>query len=236
MVTDLESAVFKLSERVVQNYKDIRQSKVLRRNQTVDIYGSEFYRQGSGDAPATFYISVSPDMVYMERFEFKLIISSFTSTVTGASVGEASVVVDDTELTVGKTTATAGQEHTHSLTPNPHTHTTIPHTHNVIANGGISQIITTADDFRIKIDGIDITAYLMAQYDGDWIEGEGVYPSLEIDKDYDILEVASDMMAEGRTADAKKLMSSGYKLVQVSSSQPFSCTMVLYLKYNHLNR
>lgn len=235
MVTDLEHAVYKLSERVVQNHEDIRQSKVLRRNQTVDIYGSEFYRQGSGDAPATFYISVSPDMVYMERFEFKLIISSFTTTISGASVSQATVVVDDTELEVERTVA-PWPDHTHNINPNPHTHATLPHTHNVQTDGGISQIVTTADDFRIKIDGIDITAYLMAQYDGDWIEGEGVYPSMEIDKDYDILEVASDMMAEGRTAEAKRLMSSGYKLVQVSSATPFACTMVLYLKYNHLNR
>lgn len=234
MVTDLEHAVYKLSERVVKNHEDIRQSKILRRNQAVDIYGAEFYRQGSLNAPASFYISVSPDMVYMERFEFKLIISSFNSTVSGATMDAATVVVDDTELTVGE--ANAGNPHTHTLTPNPHTHLTLPHTHNVITNGGISEIHTSADDFRITVDGVDITAYLMAQYDGDWIDGEGVYPSLEIDKDYDVLEVASDMMAEGRVADAKKLMASGYKLVQVSSSAPFACTMVLYLKYNHLNR
>ena len=236
MVTDLENAVYKLSERVVQNYKDIRQAKVLRRNQTVDIYGSEFYRQGSKNSPAAFYISISPDMVYMERFEFKLIISSFMSTVVGASVGEATVVVNETSLTVGETAAQSGQDHTHSLTPNPHKHTTQAHTHNVIADGGLSPIITTADDFRIKIDGIDVTPYLMAQYDGEWIDGEGVYPSLQINQDYDILEVASDMMAEGRETEAHKLVSSGYKLVEVTSDAPFSCTMVLYLKYNHLNR
>lgn len=230
MVVSLEDAVYRLSERVVQNYKDIRQSKVLRRNQTVDIYGAEFYRQGSKNAPASFYISVSPDMVYMERFEFKLIISPFKSTVAGASIDSATVVVDDTTMAVHED---AGN---YEILPNPHTHLTLPHTHNVITEGGISPIVVTADAFRISIDSIDVTPYLMAQYGGAWIDGEGVFPMLDINRDYDILEVASDMMAEGRVADAKKLMASGYKLVQVSASGPFACTMVLYLKYNHLNR
>ena len=232
MVVSLEDAVYRLSERVVQNYKDIRQSKVLRRNQTVDIYGAEFYRQGSKNAPASFYISVSPDMVYMERFEFKLIISPFTTTVSGATVDEATVTIDDTTLAVSEDVSTGRTE----ILPNPHTHLSLPHTHNVIPGGGIGSIAVTADDFRIKIDGIDVTPYLMAQYGGAWIDGEGVFPMLDINRDYDILEVASDMMAEGREADAKKLMASGYKLVQVSASGPFACTMVLYLKYNHLNR
>lgn len=236
MIVSLEDAVYRLSERVVKNHEDIRQAKVLRRNQAVDIYGDEFYRQGDNDAPASFYVSVSKDMVYMERFEFKLIIQPFTSTVSKNTVSSATVTVDDTELEINeaRTQGTPNEEHTHTITPNPHTHETLPHTHTVVPKGGISQTQVTAGDFRISIEGVDITPYLMAQYDGEWIDGEGVFPSLDIDEEYDILEVISDMTAEGR--DTSALTRPGYKLVQVSASGPFACTMVLYLKYNHMNR
>ena len=214
-------------ERVAQSAsisaKNISQENTQRRNQVVDLYGVEYYRQGDGGAPARFYISISPDMVYLERFEFKLIIQPFISTVAAGAVQSATVNVDNTSLSVSGTT----------ITPNPHKHTTQAHTHNI--TGGIAMTQTTASDFRVTIEGIDVTPYLMAQYDA-WINGEGVYPSLDVSKNYDILEVASDLVAEGRKADADKLTRSGYKMVEISSAAPFSVVLVNYLKFSHLNR
>ena len=100
---------------------------------------------------------------------------------------------------------------------------------------GITPTPVTATNFGVKVEGIDITPYLAAQY-GNWINGEGVWPYLDIEKDYDLLEVASDLIAEGREADAEKITKAGYKAVEITADGPFQVTLVLYLKYNHLNR
>lgn len=215
-------AIERVAARTARNAEDISQKNRQRRYSVVDIYGTEFTRLGDGGSPARFYISVSPDMVYYHRFEFKLIIQPFVSTVTGATQS-ATVNVNETSLGISSG----------SITPNPHKHSTDPHSHNVVS--GVSLTHTTASDFRVLVEGIDITAYLAAQYDA-WIDGEDVYPSLDIGKDYDLLQVACDLRAEGRYEDAQKLMKAGYKEVSISSSQPFQSTLVLYLKYNHLNR
>lgn len=222
MILTTQEALVRVAERTVENTKDINQKNRQRRHQVVDMYGVEYTRQGDGGAPATFYVSISPDMVFLERFEFKLIIQPFTSTVSGGT-GSATVTVNNTSLSVAND----------AITPNPHKHGTQPHTHNLIS--GISQVHTTATDFRVYIEGVDVTPYLMAQY-GSWISGEGVYPSLDIGKDYDVLEVASDLIGEGRSAEANLLTKAGYKRVEITSNAPFQVTLVNYLKYSHLNR
>lgn len=215
-------ALERVAARTAKNSQDISRKNKQRRYSVVDIYGTEFTRLGDGGSPAKFYISVSPDMVYYHRFEFKLIIQPFVSTVTGATQS-ASVEVNDTSLGISSG----------SITPNPHGHSTEPHSHNLVT--GIALTHTQANDFTVSVDGIDITPYLAAQYDS-WIDGEGVYPSLDIGKDYDLLQVACDLRAEGRYEDAETLMKAGYKEIEISSSSPFQSTLVLYLKYNHLNR
>lgn len=215
-------ALEKIAARAHKNTQDIQRKNKQRRHNVVDLYGVEYTRQGDGGSPAQFYISISPDMVYLERFEFKLIVQPFVSTVQSGTQS-ATVKVNDTSLSISN----------NSISPNPHGHTAEPHTHNVVA--GVTKVSTTASDFRVKIEGIDVTPYLAAQYDK-WIDGEGVYPSIHIGKDYDILEVASDLVSEGRKADADKLVHPGYKLIEISSGSPFQVTLVNYLKYSHLNR
>jgi len=205
------------------NKVNIDQKDRQRRHNFVDMYGVEFTRQGDGGAPATFYISISPDMVYLERFEFKLLIQPFVTTVSTGGIQSATVVVDDTSLTYN-----AGV-----ITPNPHKHTTQAHSHNVTS--GVAMTHTTANDFKVYIEGVDITAFLAAQY-GSWISGEGVYPSIDIGEEYDILEVISDLKAAGRDSDAAKLSCAGYKKVEITSDSPFQVTLVNYLKYSHMNR
>ena len=173
----------RVAEHTVDNGRLLSQSIRQRRNQVVDLQGVQYTRvitpktdsQGrpipQPDSAANFYVSISPDMVYMERFEFKLIVES--------AVGS---------------------------------------------------------NFRVKVDGVDITAYLMAQYDGQWITGNGIYPSIDINKNYDILEAASDMYAEGRGGIANELVKPGYKQIQISASDTFGVTLSLYCKYSHLNR
>lgn len=203
-----------------QNAQTISQENKQRRNQVVDLYGVEYYRQGDANYPATFYISISPDMIYMERFEFKLIMQPFLS--TAGEVGETSLSAGPYATVNGNTLVLSDQ----AVDPDPHTHTLTP---------GMSSYGTIGSDVRISVEGIDVTPYLAAQYDG-WINGEGVYPTLDVGKNYDLLQVASDLVAEGRGTDADKLTHSGYKKIEITSGSPFGVVLVLYSKYSHLNR
>ena len=216
----IESAINRVAERTYENTQDIRRMYRQRRNQVVDIYGMEFTRQGDLDAPATFFISISPDMIYLERFEFKLIIQPFLSAV-GGSAGATSIVPSDYAEFVGD------ELHLNYNTVRD------PHSHSVNISRG--QVHTDATDFVIHVEGIDVTPYLAAQYGG-WISGEGIYPAVDIGKEYDLLEVASDMCAEGHEDYADIITKSGYKRVEVFSSKPFQVTLVLYCKYSHCNR
>lgn len=222
MILTHEELLYRAVERTAANHQDIKQKNRQRRNQVTDIYGVEYTRQGDANSPATFYIPVSPASAYLERFSFKLIIQPFASSA-GAGTESAVVTVNNRSLEIEND----------DINPNPHNHTTQAHTHNLVS--GISLVHTTATDFRVAIEGIDVTPYLMAQY-GEWIDGEGVYPSLEIDEDYDILEVASDFEAEGRSDDVNKLVRSGYKPVTISSDAPFQVTMVVWVRFSHVNR
>lgn len=223
MIRTFEDAFEILGDRVVSNTRDIRRKNLQRRHHVTDIYGMEFTRQGDGGAPATFYLPVAKDMVYLERFGFKLIIQPFVSTVASNGIQSATVNVNETALSISN-----GQ-----ITPNPHDHTTVAHTHNITS--GISMTSTTANDFTVSIEGIDITPYLAAQYDG-WIEGEGVYPSLDVEKIYDLLQVAGDLEAEGRTTDRELLTRAGYKPVEIASGSPFQVTLSYWVKYPHANQ
>jgi hypothetical protein len=217
-----DEAIGRVAKRTFQNKENIDQKDRQRRYSFVDMYGIEYTRQGDGGSPATFYIGIPKDMEYMLRYEFKLIVQPFVSTVASEGIQSAVVDVNPTSLSVSGS----------SVNPNPHDHSTQPHTHSVVA--GVSMTHTTANDFLIKIDDIDVTPYLMAQ--GDWIDGEGIFPSAEIGDDFDILEVASDLKAEGRTEDAHKLVCAGNHKVEISSGSPFQVTLVNYLKYSHMNR
>lgn len=218
----LNEVLEKLAGSTAANRKRIETGLKQRRNQAMDLQGVEYTRQGGSGAPATFYLSISPDMVYMERFEFKLIIQPFVSS-SGIGTSVTEVEVEEVDLSI--TSA-------NKITPNPHTHKILKHSHQL--SGGIATTPTTATDFRMAVEGIDITPYLMAQHG--WVNGEGVYPALDVNRNYDILEVASDMCAEGKHADADKLVKAGYKRVQIFSEDLFSATLVLYQKYSHMNR
>ena len=242
MIITEQEAIERVAEQTVRNKERWSQALKQRRHQVVDMYGVEYTRAGDANNPARFYISISPDMVYLERFEFKLIINPFLSTggsqtssvsLTVSGGGDVDCIPDaDIDYIVNNGSAPNGggsgddEGGDGSISPNPHAHSIIP---------GITSIPTTASDFRVRVEGIDVTPYLAAQY-GEWISGEGVYPSLDIGKDYDLLEVASDMVGEGRKDLADVITRSGYKAIEITSGSPFTCTLVLYSKFSHLNR
>lgn len=206
----------RLSERIYDNTKELDRTRKQRRTEFTDLYGVPYQAIGDNNVPATFYISISPDLVYYMRFQFKLAIQPFLSTVSGGT-GNAEVQVQNTSLSVSN----------NNITPNPHKHDTVPHTHNLIS--GVTATHTTSDNFTISIGGVDITDYLIEQHDGSWIDGEGLYPSKEIDNVYDVLDVAGLLSTEER----EKLLVPEFKEISIKSDSPFSATMYLYLKYSN---
>lgn len=168
-----------ISRNVVATREKHDRMGVQRRNAVVDQYGYEFHRQGDKDNPAEIGISISPDLIYFERFEWKLILSPFK-------------YHDGKKLQ------------------------TIP---------------SNTRNLTIKIDGIDLTPYFKAQYNGLWIGGSGVYPNADLGT-YDVLRAVSLM----DKAEQEKVLKPGYKKVTVTADGPFDITLVNYLKYSHVNR
>lgn len=220
-MSELESVMTQLAERVSDRTTNDNQSQNQRRNQVVDLFGMEQTSQGDATHPATFWVSVSQDLVYYERFEFKIIISPFAMTVGGSgATGSNTVTVNNTSLAVSGT----------SITPNPHTHTTQAHNHSL--EGGITMFSSSFSDLEMFIDGVNVTPYLMAQYDGAWITGEGVFPSQDLLKNYDMLKAVGYMS----DWDQGRIVQPGYKKVELKANGVFNAKLVTYLKYSHTNR
>ena len=235
-----------LSEKTLDNTRQLKRSVEQRRNGMEDLYGVCFSANGDASHPATFYISLSPDYVYLQRFAFKLVLKPFTSSVAGVS-GGGSLTIDETSLEGGTAesyvisgTSTLAERASGGITPNPHTHT---------ASGsigglsyGIKQIQSAGDEWEITIDGVPIADYLCEQQNVTRLfdQGEGVYPknasSLNIEDMYDILDVASIMIAEGEETNAEKILASGFKEMKVYGNQPFGLDMYLYMKFSNMNR
>ncbi|MCB5951818.1 hypothetical protein LI951_07055 [Enterococcus sp. BWT-B8] len=215
-----DRALNQLAERVGDRTAESRQNQFQRRNQVVDVYGMEFTRQGDTNHPASFYISVSPDLIYYERFEFKIIIQPFAMPIGGGgATGSTVVQVEDTGLTVNQNT----------ISPNPHSHSTVPHNHSLDA--GISMFTSSVSDFEIWVEGINLTPYFQAVYPESWIDGEGVYPSDGL-ANFDLLKIAGYLPAWQRG----KILATGYKKVELKGQGVFNATLVNYLKYSHVNR
>lgn len=239
MIRTYEDAINVLAERTYENRQQLKRMKEQRRVTFVDLYGVPFTAQGDGTTNATFYISISPDLIYYERFAFKLAIEPFQSSVTGASGGEMSI--GSTSLSGGGETSsiitgTSTLESTGGgVTPNPHTHSASGELGGLTY--GVKKQATTSENWTITIGGLDITDYLIEQQDGDWIDGQGVFPTnrgLDIEDMYDILDVACMLEAEHQSTDP--LLKPEFKRVEIGSDAPFRATMYLYLKYSHTNR
>lgn len=243
----IDEYLARLSERVIDNTRQLKKGVHQRRNGMEDLYGVEFTHNGDASHPATFYISISPDLVYYERFDFKFIIGAYESAVAGIDLSGEGMTIGETSLSIGgggsseviSGTSTLDDSFSGSITPNPHTHSLSGGSISGSVTYGINQISTSSANWRVEIHGIDITDYLIEQHSGRWISGQGIYPTnrVETKEDfYDILDVACLMRAEGKEADSEAILRPEFKKVQIFSDAPFSVTAFLYLKYSHLNK
>ena len=301
-----EQAIIRLAERLADRREESKRIQLQRRNQVVDVYGMEYTRQGDGDRPATFYLYISPDLIYFERFEFKIIIEGFRTPIAETNVipddegrqrgiefatvevqeTTLNLVMENADLSTDPTSLEVEDEtlsiqnnmiqpssHGHPITPDPHHHTILPHSHGIpshrhahtttphthIIHAGMSYFDIEAADFSIFIEGIDLTPYFQAQFpftDG-WVNGEGVFPKVPREHlaNYDVLEAFGYMMeiseneliCNGSPAASRpycnackecyeRILTPGYKKVQICGDGPFNATLVSYLKYSHVNR
>lgn len=237
-----ESYMNSLAEKVIDNTRQLKRGVNQRRNGMEDLFGICYSAQGDATHAAKFYISISPDYVYLQRFAFKIVVRSYKSSVAGA--GGSTLEIGSTELTVPKDEAyiidgtSTLDERSGNVSPNPHTHSAAGEITGLTY--GIKEIDTVSSNWRIEIHDIDITDYLKEQQDGNWISGRGVYPTHRgldgVEDFYDILDVASVMYAEGRDDDAWKLIKPEFKDVKIYSDAPFAVDAYLYLKYSNVSR
>ena len=222
-----------LSEKTIEHHRLLKRNIDQRRNGMEDLYGQPFIEYGDASNPATFYISISPDYIYLERYAFKFVIKPYQTTVTGGT-DSATVTVNNRNLQIQGSGSSA------EINPNPHNHTTQPHTHNLVT--GKSFVPTVSDQWTVTIADVDITDYLKEQQGGRWISGEGIYPNRRLDDlvdFYDILDVASVLDAMGTKKSLEErdaLLKPELKKVEIASDAPFGVQAYLYLKYSHVNR
>ena len=84
---DVGRAINLLAETVHDIKEKQRYNSVQRRNQTVDMYGYELTGHGTASSPATIGISVSQDMIYYNRYEFKIVIENSSSSSFQIKIG-----------------------------------------------------------------------------------------------------------------------------------------------------
>ncbi|GHU63516.1 hypothetical protein FACS189418_6980 [Clostridia bacterium] len=209
MADPLTKVLTQLAERSQHQKEYIGQNQYQRRNAVVDLYGVEYSSFGDANNPATFYLSISKDMLYLERFEFKLIVDKFAIPIGGGISGD-SVEISPTNLDLIN----------QSIVPNPHIHT---------IKSGVSLFDSTAKQFSLTINGVDMTDYLIAIY-GEFVNGMGVFPSEE--ENYDLLEVAGIC----KPWENGVITSPGIKKIEVFGDGIFSMKLLNYLKFSHVNR
>lgn len=72
-----------LAEKTYDLKRNVSEKDKQRRNQVVDLYGIDFYReshQTNSKHLVSIWVSVSPDLVYYERFQYKLYVADTEST------------------------------------------------------------------------------------------------------------------------------------------------------------
>lgn len=219
---DRDKALLRTIE-VVGDLRSISKREGLqRRHQVVDMYGIPFEFQGDQNSPGTVGISISKDLVYIERFEFKITIKQFMIPIAGGGTNATTLKINGSTAN-----ANAASPHNHGVG----TLVVSPESHNHTVSAGITAFPSNVDGFEVWIEGVNMTPYFKAQYGGNWITGEGVFPANDL-SNYDVIEATGNMSK----SDRDKIMSSGYKRVEIRANGAFRGTIENYLKYSHANK
>lgn len=76
MELTIEQAFNRAYEKISDNNEQLRKQIRQRRNGMEDLYGVMFKASGDANTPAKFYISLSPDYIYLQRLAFKFVIDT----------------------------------------------------------------------------------------------------------------------------------------------------------------
>lgn len=230
-----------LAERTSRNTERLTNVNRQRRNLVMDDFDKEYTVTGTNGTRGQLWLAMSPDYIYIERWEFKVIVQptlvplktgSEALTPVTLSITPVEVNVEETNLTG----TVSGSSVT--IRPNPHDHevsVTQPHidpaTHTHQAVAGATMAPPEFDDVHIYIDGHDITAYLKAQHN--WIEPDpGMYPDSSLENRYDLLQVMDALDDDVRASILKQ----GYHLMEFEANGLFTMAVREFKKYNSSNR
>lgn len=201
-----------LAERTHDLKKNISEKDKQRRNQVVDLFGEDISRQSS-NGEATMHVSVSPDLVYYERFQFKIYIDD-APTLTNFQVWAWLLV---------KQSNGSYQRQNVDLTPYLKA-TAVDEDGQILPwvngdNGGKAWPNDNLDEGASKPE-----------------DQEDDPQEVETANFYDLLEVADMMYAEGKDEIAEGLLRPELKKFRFIADQNFFASMIMYLKYSHLGR
>lgn len=73
----LDQVLNRLAEKTTDNTKQLRKGVQQRRNAMEDLYGIMFSVDSNSNNVARFYVSLSPDCIYLQRFAFKFVIKPY---------------------------------------------------------------------------------------------------------------------------------------------------------------
>lgn len=90
---------------------------------------------------------------------------------------------------------------------------------------------SSSNSFRFMINGIDLTPYFQSQFNGAWVNKNGVFPNKGT-AHYDVLSAVGYMTEKERN----EILDPGYKVIQVYGNGDFDVRVYPYIKYNHCNR
>lgn len=232
MIHTYSEAIQELDKRSSATQANIRQSELQRRNKVVDNYGIEFTRQGVPGIPAEFEIPISPDLIYYERFQFKLTLHPFLATFGNLGT-TTSVSLTATTSNTSLSGTVSGTNVT--INPNPHNHSASisPASHNHQIAAGLTQVPMNLSGFKLEVEGFDITQAMYDQYPN-IISTIGKYPNSDSSLDmYDMIKIVDEMPAWKR----KIITTPGDKIFTMSAVEGyFNISMRLYTKYSLIGR
>lgn len=221
----LSEAFGKVSKVTNRNRDNVRTEHYQRRTMVTEDFDKEYTAAGDGtNDTATIWLAVSPDLIYFERWEIKIIIDPF---VVHSMPGLAATTPAEHEVT--PTHLSGG----FSISPNPHTHglTNNPHTHAIVP--GITTYPTHVGQFEVKMDWIDLTPYFRTQYSTlPWITKDGIYPDMSVQNRYNILDAVNYMS----DFDRSKILAPGYHRLDFKADGLFSVRIREFKKYSFIHR
>ena len=195
-----------LAERTHDLKKNMSEKDKQRRNQVVDLFGVEISRQSGSDNKARYYVSVSSDLTYYMRFQFKVYIET---PIHGTKLNNFKIILK------GRVEQDDGTYVKQDIDLTPYLK---------------AQITNDEGEQMGWIDGDnDYKAYPNNNIPDEEVTNAPANA-------YDLLEVASMMYAEGNDRLAEAVIRPEFKTFNFEADSEFFGAMILYLKYEHLGR